>query len=161
MNSEENIPKGFTLGLALVDLIPVIFFGGSAVLIGMRVHSLLFWLGAGLCILAGCGKVLWKILLAAAKKDIRFFNTQMRYVMPLGFLLLIISLFQIQIDFTWQSFLQMPSVLFFLLGIMGMIAMTFLGMKKETTDVKANWIEQCINSVSQCAFFLGILFFHA
>lgn len=158
--TENEFPQGFTLGLALVDLIPVLFFSAGAVLIGIRMHSLLFGLGAVCCILAGCGKVLWKILLAIAKKDIRFLNTQMRYSMPLGFILMIIGWCKDPLPLSWQSFFTLPSVLFFGIGLVCMIGMTILGICNKTTDVKANWIEQCVNCIAQGAFLLGIIFFH-
>lgn len=159
-NRMDEFPQGFTMGLALVDLIPVLFFGAGAAVVGMRMHSLLFALGAVCCILAGCGKVLWKILLATARKDVRFLNTQMRFIMPLGFILMIIGWCQDPLPISAASFLMMPSVLFFALGLTGIACMTVLGIRNKTTDVRANWIEQCVNSAAQASFFLGILFFH-
>ena len=46
--------EGFTLGLALVDAIPVLAFAGSMAIVAARFDSPLFMLGAGLSILAGC-----------------------------------------------------------------------------------------------------------
>lgn len=156
----KEFPQGFTLSLALMDFVPVIFFSAGALVVGMRMHSLLFSLGAIGCIFAGCGKVLWKILLASAKKDIRPLNTQMRYLMPLGFILMILGWRKDPLPLAVQSFFTMPSVLFFGIGLAGIAAMTVLGIRNQTTDVKANWIEQCVNCVAQGAFFLGIVFFH-
>lgn len=160
MSERHHISEGFTMGLALVDAVPVLFFCGSAVLIGTRMHSILFWWGAALCIIGGSGKVLWKILLAAIHKDIRILNKQMRFIMPLGFLCMIISVCMHPVSFTMQELLQLPSLLFFAVGLIGMIGMTVLGLTKKSVDVKANWLEQCINCFAQAAFFLGILFFH-
>ena len=159
MRDHKEIPSGFTLGLAFVDAIPVVFFCASAVLIGTRVQSILFWCGAALCILGGSGKVLWKILLAAIQKNISVLNRQMRYLMPAGFACMIIAVCMHPLVLSWQSLMQMPSFLFFLIGILGMIGMTILGFTKKTMDVKANWMEQGINCIAQAAFFFGILFF--
>lgn len=39
---KDIVPEDFTLGLALVDAIPVIFFGASAVVISLLFGSRLF-----------------------------------------------------------------------------------------------------------------------
>ena len=61
--------EGFTIGLALVDAIPVLAFGISMVIIATRFDSALFTFGAALSVLAGCCKVAWKLVLGIAKKD--------------------------------------------------------------------------------------------
>ena len=55
--------EGFTLGLALVDAIPVLSFGISMVIIASRFHSPIFMIGASLSVIAGCCKVAWKLIL--------------------------------------------------------------------------------------------------
>lgn len=157
---EDELPEGFTLKLALVDLIPVFFFSASAILLGLRLHNLVFLWGASFCITAGLGKVTWKIILALAKKDLPVFNRQMHILMPIGFFLIIISFFQQPVTITAADLLQMPSFLFFLIGIAGIGCMSYLGFKNSAKDVKANWIEQCINSVAQASFYFGLLFYH-
>ena len=51
--TKRTIPEGFSVSLALVDLIPVVFFGISAVRIGSLFSSTLFMVGAGICLTAG------------------------------------------------------------------------------------------------------------
>ena len=46
--------EGFTIGLALVDAIPVLSFGISMVIIASRFDSPLFMIGAILSVLGGC-----------------------------------------------------------------------------------------------------------
>lgn len=64
-----------------------------------------------------------------------------------------------QKNITWHalfvSLTAMPSVLFFIIGICGMILMFIFGAKLDKTDVKSNWIEQCTNLVAQLCFFAG------
>ena len=60
--TKDTIPENFTLSLALVDALPVLFFGGSMILIGLLFGSPLFLIGAALCFWAGAAKVLWKII---------------------------------------------------------------------------------------------------
>jgi len=60
--------EGFTLGLALVDAIPVLSFGISMLIIASRFDNPLFLIGAALSVLAGCCKVAWKLVLGLTKK---------------------------------------------------------------------------------------------
>ncbi|MBQ1451270.1 MAG: hypothetical protein IIZ22_01230, partial [Clostridia bacterium] len=60
--------EGFTVKLALVDALPVIFFSLSLILIATALSGsgLTFWvvlIGAILIALSGLCKVLWKLLL--------------------------------------------------------------------------------------------------
>ena len=91
MNTErkDSVPKGFTLSMALMDCLPVLFFTISAIFIALHFPSLLFLIGIFFVILAGLLKVSWKLIIALAHRDIRFFNIQLRYLMPLGFLIVI------------------------------------------------------------------------
>ena len=70
--------KEFTLTLALVDALPVLFFGGAAAMLGVKLQSALFIVGAALCLLAGAGKVAWKVLLALKGKDVAILGAQLR-----------------------------------------------------------------------------------
>ncbi len=152
----------FTMGLALVDLLPVIFFGGAAVLISLLLKSKMFMLGAILCTLAGLGKVAWKILLARKEEDIQILFHQFRILMPAGFLLIIISLIacrdRINMTRLLAAIISFPSNVCFLVGIVGMVMMIVFAKRLDPNDVKANWIEQITNSIAQAAFFFGILF---
>ena len=55
------------------------------------------------------------------------------------------------------SHLPLCHLLFFIIGICGMILMFIFGAKLDKTDVKSNWIEQCTNLVAQLCFLLGII----
>ena len=88
----EDVPEGFTLKLALVDALPVAEFCAGTAVIACRFKSALFSAGAVLSALAGCGKVLWKILLAVKKKNAAWLNRQFRYLMSGGFALMAASL---------------------------------------------------------------------
>lgn len=102
----------FSLGLALFDALPVIFFSAAMILIAMHFRVAAFIAGAICCTAAGLGKVCWKIIIAETGKDIWPLNRQLRILMPAGFALMIIGL------------------------IMGM------DKKLDGTKVKSNWIEQ-------------------
>ena len=150
----------FTLSLALVDALPVLFFGAAAAMLGVKLQSALFIVGAALCLLAGAGKVVWKLLLALRGKDIAFLGAQLRYVMPTGFLLMVLGGFFAERG-TALSLLhaavRLPSVLFFALTVVGMIAMVVCAKKFDRFDVRANWIEQGINAAAQACALIGVL----
>lgn len=152
---------GFTLPMAVVDALPVIFFSLGASVIALRFPSPLYRAGAFLVILAGALKAAWKFVIALLHRNVRFLNRQMRFLMPAGFLLILISLF---IDRQlWsagtvaQHILQLPSLIFFLLGAAGLVAMSIFAVKLPKMDPRANWIEQGTNTVAQLLIFLGIL----
>ena len=150
----------FTLSLALVDALPVLFFGCAAAMLGVKLQSALFIVGAALCLLAGAGKVVWKLLLALRGKDVAFLGVQLRYVMPTGFLLMLLGAILAERETVLsllQAAVRMPSVFFFALTIVGLIAMVVCAKKFDRFDVRANWIEQGINAAAQACALIGVL----
>ena len=155
--------EGFTIGLALVDAIPVLSFGISMVLIASRFDSPLFLIGAALSVLAGCCKVAWKLVLGIAKKDLRWLNKPFVPMQATGFLLMLISFIIGFRKINWGGVLAgitgIPSILFFLawIGLMGFMGW-FRKHKFVGDDAKSNWTAQIINAVGQTCLLLGILF---
>jgi hypothetical protein len=155
--------EGFTVGLALVDAIPVLSFGISMVIIASRFDSPLFMIGAALSVLGGCCKVAWKLVLGITKKDLRWLNKPFVPMMAGGFLLLILSLI---LDFgkiSWSGVLAavtgVPSILFFVAWIGLMFFMGWYRKNKfKNDDARANWTAQIINATGQTCLLLGILF---
>ena len=158
---DNEVPEGFTMGLALVDAIPVIVFSLSVLVIALRFRKILFVIGALCSIFAGCGKVVWKLILACRKKNILWLNKQFRYMMSIGFLLMLLSVVvhwgSIQFSVILRRILSFPAVLFFILGIAGMAAMAVMGRKLDPTVPKNNWAEQITNALAQTMIFIGIL----
>lgn len=159
--NRNTVPEDFTLSLVLVDALPVIFFGASAVVISLLFQSRLFLAGALLCLLGGIGKVLWKLIVVLEKKNIWPLFIQMRILMPAGFLLILLSLFvnQSRVSLTGivAGFCSFLSIIFFILGIIGMGLMIVFSVKLDSSDLKSNWIEQLTNGIAQGAIFLGLL----
>ena len=155
--------EGFTVGLALVDAIPVLSFGISMVIIASRFDSLLFMLGAALSVLAGCCKVAWKLVLGIAKKDLRWLNKPFLPMQITGFLLMLISFVLGFRKISWGGVLaavtELPSILFFLawIGLMGFMGW-YRKHKFRNEDAKSNWTAQIINAIGQTCLLLGILF---
>ena len=159
---EENTKyEGFTLTLALVDALPVLLFGGSSIVLGILFKSPLFITGACLVFLGGFLKVMWKVILALKKKDVRFFNKQMKYTMLAGFLLIVISVLcnlgRISLSAIGAALIRMPACIFFALWVCGMVAMGVLGKKLDSKVARNNWIEQCVNGFAQLCLFLALL----
>ena len=159
--NKNVVPNDFTLGLALFDGLPVITFAGSMILISYLFSSKLFLIGSFFCLFAGLSKVIWKIIVVLKNKNIWFFFIQMRITMPIGFLLILISLFvernKINFSTIINSVLSMPCLLFFIVGVVGMVLMFVFAFVLDGSKSKNNWIEQITNFISQLSFFIGIL----
>ena len=155
--------EGFTVGLALVDAIPVLSFGISMLIISSRFQSPLFLIGAILGVLGGCCKVAWKMVLGILKKDMRWLNKPFVPMMASGFLLLLLSVLLNLTKINWPSvgaaIIGLPSILFFIawIGLMGSMAW-YRKHKFSNDDAHSNWTAQIINAIGQTCLLLGILF---
>lgn len=155
--------EGFTVGLALVDAIPVLSFGISMVIIASRFNSPLFMIGAALSVLAGCCKVAWKLILGLSKKDVKWLNKLFVPMQATGFLLMLISFVIGFGKINWAEVLAavigLPSIVFFVTWIVLMGAMVWYRKHKfSRDDAKSNWTAQIINAVGQTCLLMGILF---
>lgn len=160
--SKSSIPENFTVALFLVDLLPVLFFSGSILLLSVLLHSPIITIGGLFCFLSGFIKVLWKMIVAKKHKNIWWMFLQMRIVMPFGFIILIIGMILSIVNGKDLSFFQnivkMPSLLFLIIGALGMILMMVFSFTLDSEDVKSNWIEQVTNAFFQGSIFLSLLF---
>ncbi len=156
-----KVPENFTVSMALVDCIPVLFFSIMVGIISLRFESIWFYIGAFLVILAGTLKCLWKFIVAIARKNIYPLFIQMRIIMPVGFLLILFSLILDHAKFAMESVVKQmtsfPAVIFYGLGLLGMCAMTIFAKKLDPADAKSNWIEQGTNALAQLCFLIGVL----
>lgn len=155
--------EGFTLALALIDAIPVLSFGISMVIIASRFDSPLFMVGAALSVLAGCCKVLWKLILGISHKDIKWLNKPFVPMQATGFLLMLISFVLGFRKISWSTVLTavtgFPSIVFFAAWIGLMILMGWYRKYKfQRDDAHSNWMAQIINAIGQTCLLLGILF---
>ena len=150
----------FSLKLAVTDSLPILFFAIAALTLGMKLHSPAFFAGAVICIAAGTGKVLWKLILALKGKDVSLLGAQLRFLMPAGFILIItgaVTSDQNVARRLLRSALHMPSIIFFIIALIGLIGMILCAAKYDRHDVRGNWIEQIINSLAQCCVMIGVL----
>ena len=154
--------EGFTVGLALVDAIPVLSFGISMVIIASRFDSPLFMIGAALSVLAGCCKVAWKLVLGIWKKDLRWLNKPFLPMQITGFGFIIGSLLTSLGKINWSGVLAaitgIPSILFFIawIGLMGFMSW-YRKNRFRNEDAHSNWTAQIVNAVGQTCLLLGIL----
>ena len=86
---------------------------------------------------------------------------QMRIVMPAGFVLMLLAVIlnrnAIDLSAVFAAVVSLPSVIFFAVGVIGMILMGVFAAKLDSADVRSNWIEQLTNAAAQAAIFTGIL----
>lgn len=105
--------------------------------------------------------MIWKIIIASTRKDIAILNRQMRFVMPIGFLLIIIGVIMgvgsIDVSSILGKITSFPSVLFFVITIIGMALMMVFAFKLDGTKRSSNWIEQITNAIAQGCLLLGII----
>ncbi len=154
--------EGFTIGLALVDAIPVLLFGSSMILVAGKFGHPLFIAGAVLSTLAGCFKVAWKLILGIWKRNLKWLNKPFVPMQAAGFLLMLVSFLLGFSGIDWtavgEGILGFPAIVFFL-GWIGL--MCFMGWfrknKFRSEDAASNWTAQVINCLGQACLLLGIL----
>lgn len=158
--TKDTILEGFSVKLALVDLIPVVFFGLFAVRVGSLFHSALFIAGAALCLVSGIVKVLWKGIVAVSRRNVWPLFVQMRVAMPVGFALLLAAVIAGRARLSGAAILAgvtgFPACIFFGLGVLGMALMTVFAFRLDSGDPRSNWLEQGVNGLAQLCFFIGL-----
>ena len=158
---EDKVPEGFTLAMALLDAVPVVFFCLFVLVCASVLKDSLFLIGSVLVITAGLLKVCWKLVIAVSRKNIMFLNKQMRYLMPLGFVLIIISLCMHTDKAALAAFMHAMTGsgawIFFFLGLIGIGFMVYFAKHNDQMDARSNWKEQFTNALSQLAFLIGFL----
>lgn len=159
--TKDTVPEGFSLQMALVDAIPVILFGLSAVRVGSLFGSRIFIAGALICLFSGAAKVLWKLIAAAAGKNVWPLFVQMRILMPAGFAIMLAALIidraRLSAAAVVSALTGFPACVFFAAGALGMIAMLIFAFRMDSANPRVNWLEQGVNSAAQLCFFIGLL----
>ena len=154
---KQELSRDFTPALVLADALPVLFFGISMLVAARRLQSGLFAVCVAVITLAGCGKVLWKLLLAVWKKNVPWLN---RYFVPcqiagscLALAAMVLSLGRID----WAGLVRFPRVVFWLLWLAGIGIMGWYRKHKFDNSLVANWTAQLINTATQGALLIAIL----
>ena len=149
--TKDTIPEGFSLILAIIDFLPVIFFCIAIIIFSYRAnfYSYPIILGGLMVIISGFIKVLWKIIAAVKKKNVWWMFVQMRIIFPIGFSMIIFGM--IQGYKNYSSYIYRASFfnkLFFSLFVLGMTFMSIFTVSLDQSNLKSNWIEQITNSIS-------------
>lgn len=156
---EKASYEDFTLGMAVVDTIPVVLFAVAGGVAAARLQSPLFVLGIVLSTAAGGCKAGWKYALALKRRDIPVMQKLFRILMPAGFALMLLS---VPFAFSpWaglvHGLLQLPALACLLLGCAGLVVMITLAAKADMRNGRTNWTEELINIASQGLFLLALL----
>jgi len=159
--NKNIVPNDFTMGLCLVDFIPVLFFFLANLLLSLIVNDILILIGSIICFLSGFLKVVWKIIVVTKKKNVWPLFMQMRIAMPIGFIIMLIGAV---ICFATKdntnffvAFGQLISITCFILGTVGMCVMAYCGIALDSSKLKVNWFEQICNSIAQFFYFVCFL----
>ncbi len=155
---KENVLEP-TVRMAVFDALPVVCFAASMVFVCLFYPSVFFILGAVLCVLAGLGKVLWKLIRAVSGKDRTVLDKQFPYMMLAGAILIVISLLVRRPSWAviWKNLASFPCNILFLIALAGFVAMGILAVRLDKTLRRANRIEQTVNLVAQICLLFGII----
>lgn len=159
-NDEKNdLPEGFTVALALVDAVPVALFCASAAVFGARLGSPVFVAGAAVALLGGAGKVCWKLLIALARRNVGWLSRQMRFVMPVGFALMLagVALRPAAAMAALDALGRMPSLALVAVWLGCMCAMGYFAGHRDQGDARSNWTEQLTNALGQAALLAALV----
>ena len=160
--NKNIVPNDFTITLALIDFMPVLFFFGISIILSIMLKSNLFFIGSIISFISGFLKVIWKIIVVIKKKNIWILFLQMRIIMPLGFLISLIGIIIFFItkdsNILLTSFKNIPSIIFLILGLIGIVLMIVFSFILDSSNKKANWIEQICNSFAQLFILIACLF---
>lgn len=91
MSVQKNEYKDYTIGLALVDLAPVLLFLMSGLIMYSMYGSPLLLAGVIACFTGGLCKAVWKIIIVIRKKDCAALTRAFHILMSAGFILMILS----------------------------------------------------------------------
>ncbi len=158
-NNTAGKYQGFSLSLAIVDALPVVIYGISGIIASKKISSILLLIGVILSLVGGISKVCWKAIIALKKKDFSLLTKLFHILMPSGFLLMLFSFATSHAKWFLliKALVSMPSLLFLIFGVLGIVLMTIFAFKLPKNSAKANWIEQITNTVAQAMFLVALV----
>ena len=165
----KNEYDEYTLGLALVDLMPVLLFLMSGLIMYSMYGSPILLAGVLFCFIGGLCKAIWKLIIVVRRKDHHGLTRAFHILMPAGFALMILSVpagGRAALTGLWRSLTMMPAALFFAAGLCLMCLMGYLGSHMDSS-ARSNWTEELINILAQLSVLAGMTavyfgtFYHA
>ena len=145
-NGYKDEYKEYTMGLALLDMMPVLLFLMSGLIIYSMYDNLLLLAGVLACFTGGLCKAVWKLIIVAGKKDIPGLTRAFHILMPAGFLLMILSVpagGKAALSGFLRSVTMMPAAILFAAAFALMCLMGYLGSHMDDS-AKANRIEELV-----------------
>ena len=136
----KNEYDEYTLGLALLDLMPVVLFLLSGLIMYSMYDSPILLAGVLASFTGGLCKAVWKLIIVTGKKDCSGLTRAFRILMPSGFALMILSVPAgggAAFAGLWRSLTMMPAALLFAAGF--------------------NWTEEIVNTLAQLAVLAGVI----
>ncbi len=160
--------EGFTVGLALLDAVPVLFFSFTGIIIGLAASSPIILIGAVLCVLGGLCKVIWKLLLGLGKGNFQALNKAFIPFMGVGFLVYVGGIVYafvkgaLNAKTIAKKMAKFPSNILLAIGagLMGAMGKVKNAQSRDdfNKDAKKNWLAECVNGSAQLCIFLAVLF---
>ena len=149
----------YTLGLALMDFLPVISFLMSGLVMYSMYGSPILLAGVLASFTGGLCKAVWKLIIVKRKKDRAWMTRAFRVLMPAGFALMILSVAaggRAALAGLWRSLTMMPAAILFAAGILLLCLMGYLGAHMDGS-AKSNWTEELVNTLAQLAILAGVI----
>ena len=147
------------MGLALVDLMPVLLFLMSGTIMYSMYRSPLLLAGVLACFTGGLCKAIWKMIIVISKKDCTGLTRAFHILMPAGFVLMILSVpagGKAAFSGLWRSLTMMPASILFAAGFALMCLMGYLGSRLDS-GAGSDWTEELINTFAQLAVLAGVI----
>ncbi|MCR4894619.1 MAG: hypothetical protein K5911_07800 [Eubacteriales bacterium] len=163
MNDKEmpSGKEGFTLGLALLDAVPVLAFGADMLLLSRPLDSKLFLTGAALALCGGLCMVIYKLILSIKGKEYPVFMKLFPVLMGSGWVIMIagaiIKRRSISFPAIWTAVSSMPAALFFILGAVFFASFIIYWKTGFDGSARSNWIEEILNACAQVCFLTAVL----
>ena len=159
MSAYSDEYKEYTMGLALLDIMPVLLFLASGLIMYSMYGSPLLLAGVLACFTGGLCKAIWKMIVVVRKKDLPGLTRMFHILMPAGFALMILSVpagGRTAISGLWRSLTMMPAAILFIAGFVLMCLMGYLGSHMDNS-ARSNWIEELVNTLAQLAILAGVI----
>lgn len=147
------------MGLALVDLMPVLLFLMSGTIMYSMYRSPLLLAGVLACFTGGLCKAIWKMIIVISKKDCTGLTRAFHILLPAGFVLMLLSVpagGKAAFSGLWRSVTMMPAAILFAAGFALMCLMGYLGSRLDSS-AGSDWTEELINTFAQLAVLAGVI----
>ena len=150
----------YTIGLALFDMIPVLLFLMSGLIMCSLYDSRLLMAGVAMSFAGGTCKVIWKVIIAVHRRNIMILTRSFRPLLFGGMAIMLLSVMpgvgHASLTGMIHGLTSFPAVVFFLAGLAGLCLMGWLGAHMDKS-ARSNWIEEGVNTAAQTAILIGLL----